>query len=161
MQLPVLKGHLFRVLSLTISSEFNLYYEVICLEKPLFLCPKCWPLNTGLCMNIYISTLDSVNIECVMQMDCNVCIVCKNGKWQKKLKIKIKISEIYIRVKPVLRGQHLGQRKSGFYLAFCFLCLRSMPCDKIMPVFLDCLFLIVYSWLPIRFSLNNLVLYLR
>ena len=37
-QSPVLKGHLFLVLSLKISYELNLFLEVTCLRRPI--CPK-------------------------------------------------------------------------------------------------------------------------
>jgi hypothetical protein len=39
-QSPVLKGHPFLVLSLNNSYEYNLFLEVTCLIRSLFLCPK-------------------------------------------------------------------------------------------------------------------------
>ena len=39
-QSHVLKSHLFHVLSQKSSYEFNLFEEVTCLKRPLFLCPK-------------------------------------------------------------------------------------------------------------------------
>jgi len=38
-QSPILKGHLFLVMSLKVSCELNLFSEVICLKRPLFHCP--------------------------------------------------------------------------------------------------------------------------
>ena len=38
-QSPVLKGHIFLVLSQKILYELNLFQEVTCLISPLFLCP--------------------------------------------------------------------------------------------------------------------------
>ena len=47
-QSPVLRGHLYLVMSYTITYEWNLFSKVTCLIRPHFICPRLWPLNTRL-----------------------------------------------------------------------------------------------------------------
>ena len=106
MQSPVLKGHLFLVLSQNVSYKLNLFQEVTCLRRPHFLCPKGDLLIQVL---LYCKTKE-LHQWCDGQ---SVCLECSRSCVQSPGQVKLKTMK-KVSVASLLQRTVLGRKSQDW-----------------------------------------------